>query len=57
MSRMVSGAKTIVVGDQRYTKWEVRFEVLRRAIEYLEGRKYAGGPNERPRHVLAQLAE
>lgn len=38
MSRMVSGSKTVVVGDHRYTEWEARFEILRRVIEYLESR-------------------
>ena len=28
----------IVVGSQRFTMWEARFEILQRAIEYLEGR-------------------
>jgi hypothetical protein len=38
MSRMISVSKTVVVGDQRYTEWEARFEILRRVIEYLESR-------------------
>jgi hypothetical protein len=38
MSRMVSGSKTVVVGDQPYTEWEARFEILRRVIEYLASR-------------------
>ena len=29
---------TIFVGSQRFTMWEARCEVVRRAIEYLEGR-------------------
>ena len=30
--------ETIVVGTQRYTEWEARCEIIRRAIEYLENR-------------------
>jgi hypothetical protein len=30
--------QTIVAGTQRYTEWEARCEIIRRAIEYLENR-------------------
>jgi hypothetical protein len=29
---------TIVVGTERFTVWEARREIVRRAIEYLENR-------------------
>jgi hypothetical protein len=38
MSRLAFASKTIVVGTQRYTEWEARCEIVRRAIEYLENR-------------------
>ena len=38
MSRMALASQTIVVGTQRFTEWEARCEVIRRAIEYLENR-------------------
>jgi len=31
-------SETVVVGTQRYTEWEARCEIVRRAIEYLENR-------------------
>ena len=31
-------ADSIVVGTQRFTIWEARLEIIRRAIEYLENR-------------------
>ena len=37
-SRTASASQTIVVGTQRYTEWEARCEIIRRAIEYLENR-------------------
>jgi len=38
MSRTGLEFRTIVVGAQRYTEWEARCEIIRRAIEYLENR-------------------
>ena len=38
MSRTGLEFETIVVGTQRYTEWEARCEIIRRAIEYLENR-------------------
>jgi len=32
-----SPSPTILVGAQRFTLWEARYEIIRRAIEYLEG--------------------
>ena len=38
MSRVASAAEAIVIGTQRYTEWEARCEIIRRAIKYLENR-------------------
>lgn len=38
MPRTGFESETIVVGTQRYTEWEARCEIIRRAIEYLENR-------------------
>ena len=38
MSRMAFASQTIVIGTQRYTEWEARCEIIRRAIWYLENR-------------------
>ena len=38
MNRIAFASQTIVVGTQRYTEWEARCEIIRRAIEYLENR-------------------
>jgi hypothetical protein len=35
-TRLVS--QTIVIGARRFTEWEARCEIIRRAIEYLENR-------------------
>jgi hypothetical protein len=37
LSRSISSA-TIFIGTQRFTAWEARCEIVRRAIEYLEKR-------------------
>jgi hypothetical protein len=34
----LSGSETIFVGTQRFTAWEARSEIVRRAIAYLENR-------------------
>jgi hypothetical protein len=36
MSRIAYGSGILIVGPQRYTEWEARREVVRRAIQYLE---------------------
>jgi len=36
ISRMAIASQTIVIGTQRYTEWEARCEIIRRAIRYLE---------------------
>lgn len=38
MSRMVFAFEAIVIGTQKYTEWEARCEIIRRAIKYLENR-------------------
>jgi hypothetical protein len=38
MSRLGLASKTIAIGTQRYTEWEARCEIIRRAIQYLENR-------------------
>jgi hypothetical protein len=38
ISRMAIASQTIVIGTQRYTEWEARCEITRRAIRYLENR-------------------
>jgi len=38
MFRMAAASQTIVIGTQRYTEWEARSEIIRRAIRYLENR-------------------
>jgi hypothetical protein len=38
MSRMAFASEAIVIGTQRYTEWEARCEIIRRAIKYLENR-------------------
>lgn len=32
-------SRTIVVGTRRYSAWEARYEIVRRAIEFLENQK------------------
>jgi len=36
LSRLAFSYQTIFVGAQRFTAWEARCEIVRRAIEYLE---------------------
>jgi hypothetical protein len=36
LSRLAFSSQTIFVGAQRFTAWEARCEIVRRAIEYLE---------------------
>ena len=38
MSRMAFAFEAIVIGTQRYTEWEARCEIIRRAIKYLKNR-------------------
>jgi hypothetical protein len=38
ISCVASESQIIGVGTQRYTEWEARCEIIRRAIEYLENR-------------------
>ena len=38
LSPLVPSSPNIFVGNQRFTAWEARCEVVRRAIEYLEKR-------------------
>lgn len=38
LSRLTFSSQTIFVGAQRFTAWEARCEIVRRAIEYLENR-------------------
>lgn len=37
LPRSTLSSPTIFVGTQRFTTWEARLEVVRRAIEYLDG--------------------
>jgi hypothetical protein len=36
LSRLAFSSHTIFVGAQRFTAWEARCEIVRRAVEYLE---------------------
>lgn len=38
LSRLALSSATVVVGTQRFTAWEARCEIVRRAIEHLENR-------------------
>jgi hypothetical protein len=38
LSRSAISSATIFIGTQRFTAWEARCEIVRRAIEYLEKR-------------------
>lgn len=38
MSGMAFASEAIVIGTQKYTEWEARCEIIRRAIKYLENR-------------------